>query len=97
MTPACSNAPLIFAEISSYLRTSLHAEVVAFIKALREQLDQRLHLSTFGCTAQGRFLPLLVLSDRGHFTPKAAAQAELPIVLLICRGQGVSRLACAGC
>lgn len=76
--------PLTRAERSGYTETSLHADVIAFIDALREFGDKRLHVSEFGNTPEGRSLPLLVLSGHGHFTPEAAQRAGLPIVLMIC-------------
>ena len=63
---------------------SLHADVIAFIAALRDLGDKRLHIGEFGSTPEGRLLPLLVLSAHGHFTPDAAHRAGLPIVLVIC-------------
>ena len=76
--------PLTRAERSGYTETSLHADVIAFIDALRELGDKRLHISEFGSTPEDRSLPLLVLSAHGHFTPEAAQNAGLPIVLVIC-------------
>jgi hypothetical protein len=43
-----------------------------------------LHIDEFGSTPEGRSLPLLVLSEAGHFTPEAARQSALPIVLIVC-------------
>jgi hypothetical protein len=79
-----THAPLTVAESSGYTRTSLHADVMAFVAALRAQNDPRLHIASFGATPEGRALPLLVLSDRQLFTPEAAAQSGLPVVLVIC-------------
>ncbi len=76
--------PLTRAERSGYSETSLHADVLAFIDALRERGDPRLHIGAFGNTPEGRSLPLLVLSAHGYFTPEAAQRAGLPIVLVIC-------------
>lgn len=80
--------PLTAAEQSDYARTSLHADVMAFIDQLRTQCeqrgDQRLRVSHFGHTPQGRELPLLVLSEQGYFTPQAAHASGLPVVLLMC-------------
>lgn len=84
MTASGVGAPLTVAESSAYQRTSLHADVLTFIDALRALGDARLHVTDFGCTPQGRSLPLLVLSQGGHFTPQAAQHSGLPVVLVIC-------------
>src|SRR5450432_3869291 len=76
--------PLTRAESSGYTETSRHADVMAFIGALAARNDPRLHVTDFGATPEGRTLPLLVLSQHGHFTPEAARAAKLPIVLVIC-------------
>ncbi len=76
--------PLTVAESSGYARTSLHADVLRFIDELRALGDARLHVGSFGATPEGRELPLLVLSQQGHFTPEAAAASGLPVVLVIC-------------
>ena len=84
MNPQHQPHPLTRAERSGYSETSLHADVIAFIDALRDFGDKRLHIGEFGSTPEGRLLPLLVLSAHGHFTPDAAHRAGLPIVLVIC-------------
>ena len=71
------------AEASGYTETSRHADVIAFIDALRALGDPRLHIEDFGNTPQGRLLPLLVLSAHGHFTPEAAHASGLPVVVVI--------------
>jgi hypothetical protein len=75
--------PLTRAETSDYTYTSKHADVLAFLEALRARADRRLHFADFGATPEGRALPLLVLSAHGHFTPEAAHAAGLPVVLVI--------------
>jgi hypothetical protein len=76
--------PLTRAETSDYTETSRHADVMAFIAALGARKDPRLHITDFGATPEGRALPLLVLSQHGHFTPDAARASKLPVVLIIC-------------
>ncbi|MGH8030628.1 MAG: M14 family metallopeptidase, partial [Arenimonas sp.] len=78
-----ASPPLTRAESSGYAETSRHADVVAFIDALRALGDPRLHVGDFGQTPEGRALPLLVLSQHGHFTPEAAHASGLPVVLVI--------------
>lgn len=76
--------PLTRAERSGYSETSLHADVIDFIDDLIDLGDPRLHVGEFGSTPEGRSLPLLVLSEHGHFTPEAARESGLPIVLVVC-------------
>jgi hypothetical protein len=76
--------PLTRAETSGFTETSRHADVMAYIAALAAHNDPHLHITDFGATPEGRTLPLLVLSQHGHFTPEAARAAKLPIVLIIC-------------
>jgi hypothetical protein len=75
--------PQTRAESSGYTETSLHLDVLAFIDALVERGDPRLHVEEFGSTPEGRRLPLLVLSEHGHCTPDAAHASGLPVVLVI--------------
>ena len=71
------------AEASRYEFTSLHADVMQFIAGLSALKDPRLHVSTFGVSAQGRELPLLVLSAHGVKTPEEARKLGLPVVLVV--------------
>ena len=79
-----SRLPLTRAESSDYTETSRHADVMAFIEALREQGDPRLFIDEFGETPEGRLLPLLVLSERRYSTPQEAHASGLPVVLVVC-------------
>lgn len=72
------------AESSAFTETSTHADVLAFVDALGALGDARLHISDFGVTPEDRLLPLLVLSEHGHFTPAAAQASGLPVVLILC-------------
>lgn len=72
------------AELTGYERTSTHAEVVSFIEGLQELKSPHVHVTDFGQSAEGRVLPLLVLSAGRHFTPEAARAAGLPVVLIQC-------------
>ncbi len=78
------NTLLTRAERSAYTQTSTHADVLAFIAALRGIGGNRLRVTDFGTTPEGRLLPLLILSNRGLFTPAEALAAALPIVLIQC-------------
>jgi hypothetical protein len=79
-----SGGPLTRAETSSYRETSTHADVSTFILALREIGGERLCVSEFGTSPEGRSLPLLILSNAGHFTPADSARAGDVTVLIQC-------------
>jgi len=74
-------APVTRAEATGYRETSRHADVLGFLSQLD---DPRLHRTSFGVSAEGRELPLLVLSTRGVRTPDEARRAGLPVVLVLC-------------
>lgn len=76
--------PVTRAESSHFTETSRHADVMAFIEALRERRDPRLHVGSIGYSAEGRDIPLLVLSSEGFSTPEAAHASGRPVVLLQC-------------
>ena len=78
---------LTVAEATDYTKTSLHADVMTFIEALAPRTD-RMHVSSMGISAEGREIPVLVLSQDGLFTPEAAHEAARregrPVVMIIC-------------
>lgn len=76
-------ALLTRAESSGYTFTSLHADVMTFIAGLEALGDERLYVTSFGESPEGRALPLLVLSSRGVKTPAEAHALGLPIVLVV--------------
>jgi hypothetical protein len=76
--------PLTRAESSGWQETSRHADVLAFIAALEERGDPRLHRSSFGVSPEGRELPLLILSSDGVRTPEEARRTDRPVILVIC-------------
>ncbi|MEP6860480.1 MAG: M14 family zinc carboxypeptidase [Deltaproteobacteria bacterium] len=75
--------PQTRAEVTSYQETSLHADVMAFVAALRDRNDPRFHLASFGASPGGRELPLVVMSADGVKTPAEARAKRLPVVLVI--------------
>jgi hypothetical protein len=77
-------ALLTRAEATTYAETSRHADVMAFVAALEARGDARVHRTSFGVSAEGRELPLLVISTRGVRTPDDARRAGLPVVLVLC-------------
>lgn len=74
--------PQTRAELTNYTETSRHADVMAFIAALPAKNDRRLHVTSIGRSAQGRDLPLLVLSAHAFTTPAESRRAGIPIVLI---------------
>ncbi|MBL0314005.1 MAG: M14 family metallopeptidase [Holophagaceae bacterium] len=56
---------------------------MVFLAALDALVDPRLSLSSFGLSAEGRELPLMVLSSHGVKTPAEAKALGLPVVLVI--------------
>jgi Zinc carboxypeptidase len=71
------------AEATSYRETSLHADVMQFIRSLANRNDPRLQVQTFGVSPQGRELPLLILSKDGVRSPEDARKSNRPVVLLM--------------
>lgn len=65
-------APRTVAETSDYKATSRYADVVTFCDALAAR-SPRVKVSTFGTSAEGRKLPLLVLAD-----PPVSSPADTP-------------------
>lgn len=71
------------AEATSYRETSLHADVMQFVRTLDSRNDPRLHVKTFGTSPQGRELPLLILSKDGVQSAEEARKSNRPVVLLM--------------
>ncbi|MGH7483823.1 MAG: M14 family metallopeptidase [Longimicrobiales bacterium] len=69
------------AERSGYRETSRYEDVVAFAHALAETSD-RLHVTTFGYSFEGRPLPLVVYGEVPDATPQAVlASGRLRVLL----------------
>jgi Zinc carboxypeptidase len=75
---------LSVAERSGFRATSTHAEVMAYVRELGAAARPELHVTTFGSSAQGRELPLLILSSAGVRDPAAARAVGKPVVLIQC-------------
>ena len=71
------------AESTGFRETSLHADVMRFVRELEALGDRRLHVTTFGASPGGRELPLLVLSKEGVRTPAEARRTGRPVVLML--------------
>lgn len=76
--------PLTRAETTNFAETSRHVDVMSFIADLQSRGDPRLRVLDFGASAEGRTLPLLVLSSEGIATPEEARALGRPVVLAMC-------------
>lgn len=65
-----TDVPRTRAERSDYRATSSYADVMAFLEAADAMAGDRLHLTTFGQSGEGRDLPLAVFGASGA-TPEA--------------------------
>jgi hypothetical protein len=78
---------LTVAEATRYRRTSLHSDVAAFVERLAPLTD-RMSVQTMGMSAEGRDIPVLVLSQARLFTPEkahaAARERGVPVVMVLC-------------
>lgn len=79
---AASDPWLTRAEASGFVATSTLAETTDFLRRLAER-SPAIRVSTFGRSAAGRDLPLVVVSAKGAFTPVAAREDGGPVVLLL--------------
>lgn len=81
--PASHEPLLTRAERTDYQETSLHADVMRFTREVARRAPELMRVGSMGRSAEGRDLPVAVLSGRGAFTPAAARRAGLPIVMVI--------------
>lgn len=80
MTP--SPNPLTRAERTRYGETSLAADVAAFLDALKPR-SPWMRVESFGKSAEGRDMPLVILSSDRTFDPDAARRRGKPVVLVV--------------
>ena len=73
--------PSITPERTGYRETSRYAEVVAFMEAV-DRGSERIHLTTFGYTMEGRALPLAVAGDVRDASPEAVRASGKTVVYL---------------
>ena len=69
------------AEASGYVATPSLDETMAFLARLAGRLPT-MAVTSFGTSAQGRPLPLVIVSRERAFTPARAAQVGKPVVLI---------------
>jgi len=70
------------AEKSDFRATSTFAETMDFLRRVESRSPKTIRVTTFGHTAEGRPLPLVIVSSDGAFTPAAAQTTGKPILLL---------------
>ena len=70
------------AEASGFERTPSLDETLAFIRRVAAAKPALVRLESFGTSAEGRSLPLVVVSGTGAVTPAAAVRAGLPVVMI---------------
>src|SRR5262249_37608598 len=81
---SASATPLLTrAERTGYAEPSLHADVVRFVRELRRRAPGLVRVGSMGTSAEGRDLPVVVLSGHGAFTPAAARRLGRPIVMVV--------------
>jgi hypothetical protein len=75
-------APLTVAEASDFTRTSLHADVIALVHRVAAE-SPAVNLATLAHTAEGREIPLVILSRDGIRSPAELRASGLPAVLIM--------------
>ncbi len=70
------------AEKTDFRATSNYAETMDFLRRVESHAPKTIRVTSFGETAEGRPLPLVIVSSDGAFTPAAAKATGKPIVLL---------------
>ncbi len=74
--------PLSRAERTDYRETSRYQDVVAFLEALA-RLSDRVRVTDFGTTVEGRRLPLVILADPPIYQPSQAwASGKLVVFIM---------------
>ncbi len=72
---------LTVAEATDYKQTSLHADVVAFIREL-QKMSPRLRVETLCVSAEGKDVPLVIVGDPLPASPLEARQLGKPVVYI---------------
>ncbi|MEX1310722.1 MAG: M14 family metallopeptidase [Candidatus Sulfomarinibacteraceae bacterium] len=70
------------AEKTDFRATSTFAQTMDFLKRVESRAPDVIRVTFFGESAEGRRLPLVVVSSEGAFTPDAAKATGKPILLL---------------
>ena len=73
---------LTVAEKTDFRATSSYDETMTFLRKVEAAAPELIRVTDFGRSAQGRRLPLVVVSADGAFTPEAAAATGKPVLLI---------------
>jgi len=73
---------LTVAEKTDFRATSSYAETMDFLRQIEARRPDLIRVTDFGRSAQGRPLPLVIVSSDGAFTPAAAAETGKPVLLV---------------
>ena len=73
---------LTVAEKTDFRATSSYDETMTFLRKAEAAAPELIRVTDFGRSAQGRPLPLVIVSTDGVFTPQAAAGTGKPVVLM---------------
>lgn len=68
-------------ETTDYEQTSLHADVMDFINILKER-SYLIHVEQIATSAQGKYVPLVVLADPRITTPEEAVESGKPVIYI---------------
>ena len=78
---AAADDPLTLAEASEFRATASYEETLEFIDDLTA-MAPGMRLEFFGTSAQGRPMPVVIVSSERDLSPREAAEAGKPIVLI---------------
>lgn len=70
------------AEKTDFRATSTFAETMDYLHRVESRAPDVIRVTSFGRTAEGREMPLVIVSSDGAFTPAAAKATGKPILLL---------------
>jgi len=70
------------AERTDYRETSLHADVVRFVRAVARRAPGLVRVGSMGASAERRDMPVVVVSGHHAFTPAAARRLGRPIIMV---------------
>ena len=73
---------LTVAEKTDFQATSSYDETMAFLRKAQAAAPDLIRVTDFGRSAQGRPLPLVIVSSDGAFTPEVAGDTGKPVLLL---------------
>lgn len=74
--------PQTVAETSNYLSTSRYDDVRSFVAAI-QRADESIRVETFGVSAEGRSLPLVIAGPPGVVDPRSAKASGKPVVFIM--------------